>query len=111
MSCPPHDWVVAKTHEVRANGDVPIVVTAREGIWYKQTLWWLLLNNVDFEWLFMRNIKDYRPDFVIKEEILNRIRVRYNVIHAIDDNPNVLALWKREGIPTTIVPGWVEEGL
>jgi hypothetical protein len=59
----------------------------------------------------MRRDNDFRSDVIVKREILANIRRDgYNPIYAYDDNPAVVALWKEEGIPCHIVPGW-DEGL
>lgn len=105
--CPPHQWVVDLTHDFRARGFTVIVVTARDAVWAVPTLWWLLLNDVAFDVVFHRPAGDRRKDFDVKADILAHIRANgFDVQHAVDDNPNVIALWNQHGIPTTIVPGW-----
>ncbi|MER6526110.1 hypothetical protein [Streptomyces sp. NPDC001508] len=42
----------------------------------------------------------------MKRDILRQLRALYRPVHAWDDNPDVLQLWKEVGVPTTIVPGW-----
>lgn len=54
----------------------------------------------------MRPDNDFRKDYVIKKEILARLRHRYDIVQAWDDNPAILKLWGDEGIPTIVVPGW-----
>jgi hypothetical protein len=93
--------------DFQATGHAIIVVTARDAVWEGPTRWWLNLNDVPWDRIFHRPAGDRRKDFVVKSEILARIRAEGFVpVHAIDDNPNVIALWHAEGIPTTIVPGW-----
>lgn len=68
---------------------------------------WALREQVPYHALLMRRAGDYRMDIEVKTEMLAWVREQgITVTHAWDDNPNVLALWKREGIPTTVVPGW-----
>lgn len=106
-SCPPHEWVAEAARQAEAAGLAVLVVTARMAQWMEQTVWWLLLNDVPFKQLYMRRNGDSRRDFEVKREILSLIRADgFNPVHAYDDNPNVLQLWTREGIPTTVVPGW-----
>jgi len=100
------DWVLDE-HEA---GRTIFVVTARMETWREETTEWLnKYMPVTYAGPLMRKNKDYRPDFVIKREILEKIRTYYDVVGAIDDNPNVVQLWESEGIPTTIVPGWLED--
>lgn len=106
--CPAHKWVVGLTHALRPD-ITRIVVTARKRRWEKATVWFLLLNNVRFDHLFMRGDNDGRPDYEVKAEILTHIQTRYDVALAVDDNPAVLRLWEERGIPTVVVPGWEEQ--
>lgn len=92
------DWI-AVDHDI-------IIVTARSERYYPQTAWWLAENEIPHNAIYMRTDGDYRQDYVVKREILERIRQRWSVVHAIDDNPSVIALWEDEGIGTTVVPGW-----
>jgi hypothetical protein len=87
-------------------GTAVIVVTARRAMYRHETAWFLAMHGVPSDALFMRGNKDGREDSLVKRDILARIRTQFDVIHAIDDNPAVIALWQSEGIPTTIVEGW-----
>lgn len=106
-NCPPHPHVLSINHSL-APEVVKIVVTARRAEWYQHTLWWLMLNKVEFDHLFMRGWSDYRPDYEIKGEIVDRIEERYEIVYALDDNPNVCRLWEERGVPHTRVPGYRE---
>lgn len=106
VTCPPNRAVV--DHAIRAHllGTKVLIVTARRAMYRHATAWWLALNGVPSDALYMRGDKDGREDYLVKKDILDSIRTRYNVIHAVDDNPSVIALWEEEGIPTTIVEGF-----
>jgi hypothetical protein len=56
----------------------------------------------------MRSDGDYRPDYIVKKEIVDRLLIRYDIVKAYDDNPNVVKLWSEYGIPCIVVPGWIE---
>lgn len=86
-----------------------IIVTARKEQWRAQTSFWLAMHQIPSDALFMRNNNDGRPDYEVKKGILHRIRQCWEVVHATDDNPAVIALWESEGIPTTRVGNWIEE--
>jgi hypothetical protein len=110
ISCPPHAHVVEAARAAHAAGLAVLVVTARSSEWMEQTVWWLLLNDIPFDQMYMRNKGDGRKDFFVKSGILAMIRADgFNPVHAWDDNPNVIALWTLENIPTTVVAGWAEE--
>ena len=95
-------------HAIRASllGNAVLVVTARRAMFRHQTAWFLAMHGIPSDALFMRANKDGREDYLVKKDILARIRTQYNVIHAVDDNPAVIALWEENGIPTTIVEGF-----
>lgn len=97
-----------RDHAIRASllGNAVLVVTARRAMYRHPTAWFLALHGIPSDALYMRGDKDGREDYLVKKDILASIRTRYNVIHAIDDNPSVIALWESEGIPTTIVEGF-----
>ncbi|WP_024816939.1 phosphatase domain-containing protein [Arthrobacter sp. 31Y] len=109
VDCPPNLNVLAAANEARAQGHKVIIVTARQEKYRQLTKWWMLLNGVPFDQQLHRKTGDGRPDRVVKQEILAGLRQHYNIIHAWDDNPNVLALWAEEGIETTVVEGWFED--
>lgn len=107
-TCPPImltlDWIAF----LRGCGFKIIIVTARSRRYRVPTVWWLLWNNIDTDDLFMRRDGDHRPDYEVKKDLLVEIRKRWTPVHALDDNPNVVRLWREEGIPTTVIPGWEE---
>ena len=107
VDVPPNEWVADRARDFHNRGISVLIVTARKHKWRNQTAWFLALNNIPSDGLWMRGNKDDRPDYQVKKDILRQIKGHgYNVIHAFDDNPNVIQLWAEEGIPTTIVPGW-----
>lgn len=95
-------------HAIRAAvlGNAILIVTARRAMYRHQTAWFLALNGIPSDALYMRGDKDGREDYLVKRDILAQIQSRYTVIHAVDDNPSVIALWQEHGIPTTVVEGW-----
>lgn len=107
VSVPPHPEVIEMVWDVIDNqrGDI-IVVTARREEWRAHTASWLLKNNVPHVALFMRDNKDYRPDYEAKKDILDRINLFWEPVHAVDDNPRIIKLWEENGIPTTKIGTW-----
>lgn len=97
-----------RDHAIRASllGNAVLIVTARRAMYRNPTAWFLAMHGIPSDALYMRGDKDGRPDYEVKKDILASIRTRYNVIHAVDDNPSVIALWEENGIPTTVVEGF-----
>lgn len=107
VDCPPNPWVADMArlfHDVV--GYSVVIVTARMEEWRYHTILWLDENQVPYDRIYMRKDGDVRKDFTVKEDILAQIQREYDVMAAYDDNPAVLALWRRHGIRTIQVPGW-----
>ena len=83
-----------------------IIVTSRKEVWRGLTSYWLAKNDIGHHALYMRSDDDNRPDYEVKKDILLKIKKHWNVIHAVDDNPNVIKLWEDHGIPTTKTGNW-----
>lgn len=108
VSVPPHNHVVNAAQMAHMLGHAVLVVTARKHLWRHHTAWWLAINNVPSDALMMRGNDDDRKDYEVKKDMLDTLRKAYDIIHAWDDNPNIIKLWQENNIPTTIVPGWEE---
>ena len=89
-----------------ADGHHVLVVTSRMEKWRGLTSLWLAQNNITSHGLFMRPNSDLRPDYEVKKDILDKINTHWNVLHAVDDNPNVIKLWEDNGITTTKIGNW-----
>jgi hypothetical protein len=109
IDCPPHQWVVDAAIAEHAAGRAVLIVTARNARYRNVTGMWLALHRVPSDAMWMRGLRDQRPDYDVKAGILAKIRQRYTPVAAWDDNPAVIALWEQEGIPVTTVPGWLHK--
>lgn len=98
------------SHLVDQNEDWPafadhiLFVSGRAEAGREATTLWL---NDDAGWgtaqdrytLLMRRDKDFRRDVVVKREIYyQHIKDKYNVVLALDDKPEIVALWRDLGI-------------
>jgi FMN phosphatase YigB (HAD superfamily) len=83
-----------------------LIVTSRKEKYRGLTSMWLAKNNIRSHGLFMRSDDDNRPDYEAKKDMLDKISSLWNVVHAIDDNPNVIKLWEDHDIPTTKIGSW-----
>lgn len=109
VDAPPNSEVVDMARNAKAAGKKIVIVTARKAKFRPHTAMWLAQNDVPSDAMYMRADKDQRPDYEVKKDILNRMSRSFNVIHAVDDNPNVLKLWHENNIRTTRVPGWEDD--
>lgn len=108
-NCPPNQIAIDYAIETVELGMIPVVVTARMERWAQLTGEWLREHMpVEFDGPFHRADGDRRSDRVVKLEILRYLRWHYDIRGAIDDNPQVVDLWRSQGIPVVVVPGWDE---
>jgi FMN phosphatase YigB (HAD superfamily) len=108
----PVPGVVEAAQALHKAGFVIVVMTSRKQRWEFQTIQWLNKWQVPWHLLAMRDDADERKDNLVKEDLLNKIHERFpelKVHLAFDDNPTVIALWRRLGIPVVRVPGWIED--
>lgn len=75
-----------------------VVVSGRPERTRLDTLAWLLKSKVPCDALYMREDGDHRPDHEVKEEILDHILTKWDVLCSIDDRNQVVAMWRRRGI-------------
>ncbi|WGH21893.1 polynucleotide kinase [Rhodococcus phage Trogglehumper] len=107
INCPPIPEVVEMCIDWHERGHGILVVTARKYRWFTDTENWLIEHlPVPYEGPFMRGDDDNRPDYEIKREIFGLLANRFEICHAIDDNPKVIALWEELGLNVHVVPGW-----
>lgn len=107
VNCPPNPEVVEALNTAHKNGRAILIVTARSFDFAMHSMYWLSLNNIKYDQMYMRRAKDSRPDYIVKKEILKIIkRDGYEPVKAYDDNPNVWDVWEEAGIETVRVEGF-----
>jgi phosphoserine phosphatase len=106
VNVPAHAHVVNHAQTAHMLGHDVVIVTARSQMWARHTAMWLALNGVPSSAMFMRANGDHRADVLVKADILEAISHTWDVVHAVDDNPSIIALWQSKGIPVTVVEGW-----
>ncbi|HXG64952.1 MAG TPA: hypothetical protein VNO70_07575 [Blastocatellia bacterium] len=82
---------LAKEHNI-------YVVSGRPEDYRGVTADWLRLHQVPYKALYMRKAGDYRPDDVVKQEILDEHFDRENIELVIEDRPRVIRMWKKNGL-------------
>lgn len=77
-----------------------IFVSGRDEECREKTETWLQnVAQISFDALYMRKNKDYRGDYLVKEEIYQTIlKEKYNIAFVIDDRPQVVKVWKKLGL-------------
>jgi len=109
---PPHkDWSVffAGISEDTVNQPVAdilqsvpwhvIFVSGRPEDYRNSTLAWLRQHPSAHNYsLYMRRTGDYRPDALVKSEILDELLKKYDIRFAIDDRISVIEMWRSRGL-------------
>lgn len=104
--CPPIPTTLWALRKATAEGYHVFVVTARQEKYRHTTIEWMSNHVLSCDAVFMRKDGDFRDDVTVKRELLQEIQKDFRVIHAWEDRPEIVELWKTEGIPVTVVPGW-----
>jgi len=81
-----------------ARGIPMILVSGRSDEVRAETEEWLRRNQITYDQLHMRKAGDYRPDWVVKEEILKTHLKDIPIRYVFDDRNQVVAMWRRNGI-------------
>lgn len=104
---PPIDHVCDLARRLDETGMPIICVSGRSDEVWLDTSRWLNIHGVPAAALYMRAAGDYRPDDVVKLELLERIRRDgWRPVMAFDDRDRVVAAWRRAGIPCAqVAPG------
>lgn len=63
----------------------------------KKTVKWLQDWRIPYDYIFMRQSKDYKDDTIVKKEILDKMP-RDMILFAVDDRPRIVRMWKENGI-------------
>lgn len=67
------------------------------------TIWWLRSLGDEYLWpdpvqLLMRADGDYRADYIVKQEILDKHIDKERVLFVLDDRQQVVDMWRRNGL-------------
>ena len=75
-----------------------VLLTGREDVYRDVTLTWLEEHSVEHDALYMRAAKDYRPDNIIKKELLAQAMADgFEPWLFLDDSNSVVKMWRDNG--------------
>jgi len=103
-------WVIDLFNICRKHGEV-IILSGRNDIVREKTVEWLSKEDIRYDYLLMRKDKDYRPDQVIKLEMLDDfLRDKgYEVQFIVDDRQRVVDMWRENGYHVLQCNTWEEK--
>jgi phosphoglycolate phosphatase-like HAD superfamily hydrolase len=89
------------------HGNLMIVCSGRSDITKADTDDWLTKHDLIYDYLFMREEGDHRPDDVVKLEMLTKLRViGIEPTMVFDDRNSVVNMWREAGVPCAqVAPG------
>ncbi|MGA5654705.1 HAD family acid phosphatase [Rahnella contaminans] len=76
-----------------------IIVSGRPDKYKVESIDWLEKHGIHYKFLYMRKSGDRRPDYLIKEEVLDEIILKgFEVFLSVDDRNSVVQMWRKRGI-------------
>lgn len=77
-----------------------VMVTGRSDDMYELTYQWLKTHGFEFEKLYMRKENDFRPDTVVKSELIDQVEEEYGIkaFMAFEDRPRVCEMLRDRGL-------------
>lgn len=75
-----------------------ILVSGRDSVCRTKTVKWLEAKAIGFDELYMRPEGDMRKDAVIKKEIYDELKKKYNILFVLDDRNQTVEMWRQQGL-------------
>lgn len=99
--------VAAKVRQLSQHHTI-ILVSGRPDDYRPMTEDWLKKHKIPYQQLFMRQSGDFRPDDIVKQEILHKHLKKEEIKLVIDDRPRVIRMWRENGLEVEDVGDGVE---
>lgn len=94
-----YDWSIGNIADaLNRDQNSIIIATGRESICKKETENWLKEFGIEYNQIYMRKEKDFRPDWLVKQEMAQEICKNYNIVAWIDDRLQVTRHLRMLGI-------------
>lgn len=95
----PNQWCVDLLLALRKAGYEIIYVSGRNATARSATAQWLHNISLDLvSTVYMRDEKDRRPDFELKEEIYEKHLKEKDILFVIEDRSQVVKMWRSKGL-------------
>ena len=99
MQDTPKFEIFALAKAMKAVGHRIIISSGRNKSQRAQTLKQLMMQGLVFDAVYMRSDSDYRPDFVVKADMLTKMKKDgFDPIMAVDDRQQVVDMWRAEWV-------------
>lgn len=95
----PIDSMCELARRSHAAGDTVLFCTGRSQDYRTETETWLAAQGLKYSALFMRPRHDFRKDFEVKLDLLNRMRALFGEPDLVfEDRQQVVDMWRSQGI-------------
>lgn len=105
----PYDWdrvdedetkedTVIILNTLREAGFKIIIFTGRDGVCEPKTRGWLYDNGISFDEFHIRKAGDTRKDAIVKKEMFDKVKDKYNILGVFDDRNQVVEMWRSLGL-------------
>lgn len=99
IHCPCNEQVKHITNMLYEAGDIILIFTARSEDFKQVTLNWLENHGYKYNDVFMRPTKDNRHDYIVKEEMITKVREKYgDIFGAFEDRESVIQMFAKNGV-------------
>jgi hypothetical protein len=94
----PRTAVIDVVKLLKKDGYKVIILSGRDGSCAELTKVWIDGIGIQFDEFLIRTAGDQRSDYVIKMELFNQVKDKYNIRFAFDDRDQVVNLWRSIGL-------------
>ena len=95
---PPVPNIVELARTLHTAGYAIVCCTGRDDGMHSMTCAWLKQWGIPYDDLYMRAYDDRRDDTVVKRDLLDKIRLKYQPWIVIEDRVRVVAMWREAGL-------------
>ena len=95
---PVNDWYHLLVRLLHREGLRIAIVSGRPDDYAMEIREWLRAHAVPFDALYLRKSGDFRPDTIVKKELLDAHFRKEDVLFVLDDRQSVVDMWLREGL-------------
>lgn len=107
-----NEWCKTFIKLHRGMGFDVYLFTGRPETHREQTEWWLKKHDIKYDSLEMRRKGDFRPDTVVKSEMLHEVfdtpEARERILYIVDDRQSVVDMWREQGLTCLQCNQWEE---
>jgi len=95
---PLNAWCRELMRGMKALGHTIAIVSGRPDDYEREVRNWLTTHDAPFDRLLLRQAGDFRPDTVVKQEILHEHFDKDDILFIVDDRQGVVDMWREQGL-------------